>query len=292
MRFVRYASNDASQPRLALERDGQLFDVADLEEQLRITVRAEPASDFRTRIAVLRCAGLDELDRRLLRGQRPPLAFRDESRVMRLAPCDVERCHFVRVAGPSTETDGRISVWLGDARSLSGPAAYVSPAGRAPCAWVVPCIAAMLGDELFQASEQEALRAIVGFSVMNDWWFEDSPPDDSLIRPPSTRAQLGPALVSPDEVGPLERLVARVYLGEALRWQASLAHTQPTVAQAIALASQHYQLRPGDVVGLTIGNLPATLPGTLPDTVVRDHDRAVVEIDRIGRLDGLVVPAR
>jgi 2-keto-4-pentenoate hydratase/2-oxohepta-3-ene-1,7-dioic acid hydratase in catechol pathway len=282
VRVARYLSDVSAQPRLALERDGCLFDVEALEREFSMIVRTEAASDFRTRVAILRGAGLHEIDAKLLRGQRPESAVRSGPRTLLLPPCDTERAHFIRVA----HTPQGLTTWLGDARGLLGPGAFVSLPDGAARARTAPCLGVMVSDELSRATEADAARSIVGFSLVNDWsWVDAAGAAFDPAAPRSVSAQLGPALLSTYEAGPLDKLEVRVLVGEEVKVSALLGAMPVSPAEAVAFASRYYQLRPGDVVALTaIGGDPAV--------EALAHQAVHVSLDRFGELRGVAVPAR
>lgn len=282
MRVARYLSDVSAQPRLALERDGCLFDVEALEREFSMVVRTDAASDFRTRVAILRGAGLHEIDAKLLRGQRPESAVRSGPRTLILPPCDTERAHFVRVARAA---EG-LTTWLGDARGLLGPGAFVALPDGAARARAAPCLGVMVSDELSRVSEADAARSIVGFTLVNDWGFCDAAGAVfDPAAPKSVSAQMGPALLSTYEAGPLDKLEARVFVGDDARASGLLGAVAVSPAEAVAFASRHFQLRPGDVVAL-----PALAASAAVDAL--EHEPVRVTIDRFGELRGVAVPVR
>ena len=69
--------DDVAEPVLALERDGALYDVAELDRAFDTRLSPERmagASDFHVRAFALAGAGLHELDERLRAGDRPSAA--------------------------------------------------------------------------------------------------------------------------------------------------------------------------------------------------------------------------
>src|SRR5262245_2069361 len=81
-------------PTLALERDGALYAVAELDRRFRTRFADGPAgdADFHRRVVALGGEGLAMLDERLVSGERPGVARILPAELVWLAPCDADRC--------------------------------------------------------------------------------------------------------------------------------------------------------------------------------------------------------
>jgi hypothetical protein len=147
MRIARLAVGSAAQPVVALERDGALYDVGELERifDTRFSPERMPgSSDFHTRVIALACAGLDALDERLRAGDRPTAARALPGSFVWLAPCDTDRAAFVELAPYDLSADQPLHR-RGDARSLLGHDVVVPLPPRAGDAIFELGVAALLG---------------------------------------------------------------------------------------------------------------------------------------------------
>jgi hypothetical protein len=111
-------------------------------------------------VIAARCAGLDDLEARLLSGRRPSHARLLPGEYLPLPPCDTERCSYVQLG------DG-LRWELRDARALVGHAQPAPLAADAPT--VRGGLALVLADDLWRATAREAARAILGYTAVLDW---------------------------------------------------------------------------------------------------------------------------
>jgi hypothetical protein len=241
-------------PRVALERDGALYDVATLEESFgrSVPVIGEP-SDFGTRVVAMSCAGLGELDARLVRGDRPARARLAQAEVVELAPCDTERAAFVEVDVRARLPGGSPVVRLGHARTLEGQAAFVDlPASEArPAAelW----LGVLLGDELRSATPREAKQAVLGLGIVLAWVGQDLEASMSAAGLGSSRgwsAQLGPRLIAGAELGRLRKLSGSLRVDGQRHELGAFGELGTSIEVAVAAASLLVNLGAGDVVAV------------------------------------------
>jgi 2-keto-4-pentenoate hydratase/2-oxohepta-3-ene-1,7-dioic acid hydratase in catechol pathway len=239
---------ESATPRLAIACDGALYDVAELEAG-RAPGLALP-TDFHARVFGLGCAGLQEAVDRLRSGLRPSRARLGPHQVVLEPPCDVDRVYACQLGphdGPATHPQFRLL----DGRGLRGDGALVPFPADAAHAVVEGSVAALLGEDLHLAAADEAARAVLGYSLMVEWgcsaperpWLDRQPWDVVAV-------QLGPVLVTGDEIGELGALTATVTVGEESWPVGPFGCDSFSAAEAIAFVSQHVQLRAGDVVGL------------------------------------------
>ena len=260
---------NATRPRIAIERDGAQYDVEALERAFGSSASSglDP-SDFHTRVSTLRCAGLYDLDARLMRGERPTSARVPPGEGCALAPIDADRAMFVQVdVAPGGEMRARIA----QARTLLGDGAFVgvrSASGRAVCD---VHLGAVLGDDLRSATEHEARAAIMGNGVVVDW-------RGAQDAPRGLASAFGPGLVSPYVLPRRDKRVVRVGGREVGR----IDRLGVTIEAAIAFASQDLELRSGDLVSV----------GSLAEIEVPLHEAIDAEIDGIGVLRTTAVPPR
>ena len=266
---------------MALERDGALYDVELLERALGEAVPVPgDAWDFHTRVVALGCAGLAELDRKLLQGQRPTEARIGPTGFAVLAPFDTERAHYVHF-------DPRAAaIHVGHAPSIAGQDALVDPvAGDEPPSFAV-CVGVLVGDDLRNATRPEARAAIVGCSVLVDWHPAGR---GGHVATTGLRAQLGPVLVPAAALGARGEAAVTAQVGDRQLTMGRLADLGVALDDAVARVSREVPLRAGDLVG--VGPLPAGRPEA-HGVALAPHDRVAVTIEKIGTLRGAAVPRK
>jgi 2-keto-4-pentenoate hydratase/2-oxohepta-3-ene-1,7-dioic acid hydratase in catechol pathway len=125
---------------------------------------------------------------------------------------------------------------------------------------------------------EHALSHVAGYTCLLDITMRGGE-DRSTRKSFDTFTPVGPYLVTPDEVGPLETLTLRTWVGDELRQDAHIRDLIWHVPRLIAYASSVMTLKAGDII--TTGT-PAGV-GT-----IADGDRIAVDIDRVGRLEATV----
>jgi 2-keto-4-pentenoate hydratase/2-oxohepta-3-ene-1,7-dioic acid hydratase in catechol pathway len=289
VRIARFLERSTSRPRVGLERDGIIYDVEALEAALgaAVEIPGDPW-DFHTRVAALGCAGLRELDGALLQGKRPATAVLPTDGVAALPPCDTDRALYVHVDVGSRGAEP--AVRLGAARSIAGQDALVDlPRGEGDPAVEVG-VAILVGDDLREATPREAKSAILGVSVLADWRAretEQKAPAGATVR--GLRAQIGPVLAGIGTVPKPASLAVSVTVRDQRHELGTVADLGLSLEAAVALASAHVDLRPGDVVGL--GPLTVRAVGDRA-LGVGYHELVQIAIERIGTLRGKAVERR
>jgi 2-keto-4-pentenoate hydratase/2-oxohepta-3-ene-1,7-dioic acid hydratase in catechol pathway len=286
MRIARVLHEASLTPVVALERDGALYDVAELERQWDTRFspdRIGGAGDFHARVIALACAGLDDLDERLRAGSRPTEARLLPGSFLWLPPCDVDRCAYLQM-GPSPRGSGdeEPRYWFGNARGLLGHETSVPFPAHEDEPELELGLAVVLGEDTRRATPEQAERAILGYTVVNDWtarqqWKRDRARAAGEIRAKGFATQLGPVLVTSSEMGDPTDLTTRVRIeGDEAQPPSLVSASSITIAQAIAYISDQIDLRAGDVIGA----------GCLVACRVPYGVTAKVAIERIGVLAG------
>ena len=282
MRIARIIHESSPFPVIALERDGALYDVAELDLRFATARTRElvgGACDFFARIIALGGAGLDELDQRLAAGYRPTEARLAPGSFLWLPPCDPDRAMLAHV---TRDPAGELSVRLGNARSILGhEAATPLPHGETRPA-IELGIAAILGDDLRRATVSSARRAILGAAIANDWTARDLENRGlSALHCRDFATQLGPTLVTIDALVGVPILRAQIRVGGVIVAEGALADPLHALAEAVACASQLVELHAGDVVTLSTPLAPlAPIAYGAPIELL---------IERLGKLAGTAV---
>jgi acylpyruvate hydrolase len=146
-------------------------------------------------------------------------------------------------------------------------------------------LAAVIGRRAKEISEGEALAHVAGFTVANDVTardFQDVRGQRFLGKSCDTFAPMGPALVTPDEVGdPQDLAILTCVSGEVMQ-SARTREMSFSVAALVAFASRLMTLEPGDV--LLTGTPAGVGKARRPPRWLRDGDVVEVSVERVGTL--------
>ncbi len=146
-------------------------------------------------------------------------------------------------------------------------------------------LAVVMGKSAFRVGEDEVLNFIAGYSVFNDATVRDWQHHTHQFTPgknfPGTGV-LGPALITPQEAGPLENKLIETRVNGVTMQSAKLGDMIFSVAQIIAYLSGFTRLSPGDVIA-------TGTPGGVgfkrdPQIFLRAGDRVDVMVAGIGAL--------
>ncbi|TQM43846.1 fumarylacetoacetate hydrolase family protein [Pseudonocardia cypriaca] len=134
--------------------------------------------------------------------------------------------------------------------------------------------AAVIGRPTRDVPEERALESVFGYTSLLDMTMRGGE-DRSVRKSFDTFTPLGPTVVTPDEVPPIEELELRLWVNDALRQRADLRDLIWGLPRLIAYVSSVMTLLPGDVV--TTGT---------PEGVgeVHEGDRIDLEITGLDRL--------
>lgn len=292
MRIAHVLQLDTSTPLVAIERDGALYDVAELDRRFGSKLPEHGgASDFHTRVIALGCAGLRSLDERLRGGDRPSSARLQPGSFLWLPPCDPGRAAYIQLdAYEAAAGADRPAYRIGNARGLVGHGATVPfPAGEDEPDYELN-LGAVLAEDLRRATPAEAARAIAGYAVLNDWVARGVERDAHArargVLPSEARdfaTQLGPALVTPEDLEDLEPLRTQARVDGDVLPGSPVGAWAFSLAESIAYVSEHVELRAGDVIGAG-----CVLGGSARSAGRRLSYGSAVElvIERVGKLAG------
>ena len=150
-------------------------------------------------------------------------------------------------------------------------------------------LAVIIGQGGRDIPAADAARHVAGYACYNDASIRDFQGHTTQFTPgknfPATGG-FGPALVTPDETGPIgaQRLTTRLN-GELLQ-DARLGEMIFPIERLIAYVSSWTALAPGDVI--VTGTPGGVGMKRVPPVYLRDGDEIVVEIDGVGRLQNHV----
>jgi 2-keto-4-pentenoate hydratase/2-oxohepta-3-ene-1,7-dioic acid hydratase in catechol pathway len=285
MRIAHVLQLATSTPIVALERDGVLYDAAELERHFGTKLAdIRGVSDFHTRVAALRCAGLHALDDRLLSGDRPASTQLHPATILWLPPCATDRAAYIQF-GPYAHGAERPWYRFGNSRALLGHAAEIPFPSLEDEPDYELNLAALLGEDLWRATPEEVERAIAGYTVLNDWTARGMEARSLArgISPSEAKdfaTQLGPVLVTPDELDSIEALRTQVRVDVETRLCSRVGEWTFSLAESVAYISNHIELRAGDVIGA------GRVFGGSADQRVPYGACVEVMIERIGRMTG------
>lgn len=255
MRIARVLHESSPFPLVALERDGALYDVGELDRMFDTPYapdRWPGATDFHARVVAADGAGLEYLDEELRAGRRPTEARLLPGTFLWLPPCDTERALYVQMTPDDALRDARApwpSYRLGHARAILGHDARVPfPAGEGRPGFALG-VAAVLGEDLNAAGVEEAERAILGYAILNAWIGAETEARAPGTGARDVPAQLGPVLVTRAELGALDPLRAQARVDGRVVAEPGVGGWALSLASSIAWVSRWAPLRAGDVIG-------------------------------------------
>jgi 2-keto-4-pentenoate hydratase/2-oxohepta-3-ene-1,7-dioic acid hydratase in catechol pathway len=254
MRVARVFHPASPCPLVALERDGSLYDVAELDRQFGTPPSQRvpfDKSDFHLRVFALRCVGLEKLDDHLRGGDRPTEARLSKGNLLWLPPCSAERALYVQIDRlPQLDEPNDFPQYhLGNARTLFAHQETVPFPHDEPQPEAEVVIAALIGEELRSSSAQEVEDAIVGYSILIRWVAPLAEKRSGWTHGRNFATSLGAFLVTKDEAGSVDALRLRLRVAGESRDLTPARKSDWSLSEAIAHITRHVPLMPGDVVG-------------------------------------------
>ena len=146
-------------------------------------------------------------------------------------------------------------------------------------------VAFVVGRRAKDVAEAEALDYVAGYTLLNDLSARDlqgATPQWMAGKVFDGAAPCGPYLVTPDEVGPPDRIGIRLTLNGEKMQSSSTEDLIFSVPQLVAQLSALMTLEPGDVV--STGTPEGVGMGRNPRVWLGDGDEVVVESPALGRL--------
>ena len=153
-------------------------------------------------------------------------------------------------------------------------------------------IAAVVGREALNISEDEALTCLAGYTIINDlsardqhlrddWpfgadWFEH--------KSFETSAPMGPWITPVKEIGDVQSLTTKTWINGEIKQDSSSAQMIFTVAEQIAYISRQLTLKPGDVIAT--GTCAGV--GAFKGVFLKPGDEIQMEVEGLGVLTNSV----
>ena len=146
-------------------------------------------------------------------------------------------------------------------------------------------LAVVVGSRVRGVTREDAFDAVAGYTVLNDVSARDLQfGDGQWMRGKSLDgyAPMGPALVSPDEVGDPGNLNVQTWVNGELRQASNTGNLIFDVPHLIEFCSEGMTLEPGDVISTgTPGGVGVFMD---PPQFLREGDQVVVSIEKVGEL--------
>lgn len=153
-------------------------------------------------------------------------------------------------------------------------------------------LAVVLGRTLRRASEEEAMAAVAGYTILHDVSARDVQFQDQQItlgKNFDTFAPMGPCLLTADEVPDPGNLRLRTYLNGRLMQDGSTRDWVFPLPRLLSFLSGVMTLEPGDVV--STGTPAGVGVFRKPPVFLKPGDVVALEVQSIGRLENPVVAA-
>ncbi len=146
-------------------------------------------------------------------------------------------------------------------------------------------VAFVIGRRIKDVSEDEALDAIAGYTLLNDLSardFQFKPPQWQPGMVFDGSAPCGPALVTPDEAGPHDEIEIRLELNGTTMQHATTADLIHPIPAVVSHLSLLMTLEPGDLIST---GTPAGVGSVRkPRVWLQPGDEVVIESPTLGRL--------
>jgi len=158
------------------------------------------------------------------------------------------------------------------------------PSGEPGLDWEVE-LAAIIGSEMVDVTEEEAIAGVLGYTCFNDIsarTHQRATPQWALGKNAKGSGPIGPVVVSADEFGdPQKKNLQTRYNGDVVQ-SSNTDHMLFTIAETIAYASKCITLYPGDVFAT---GTPSGVGSRMdPPVLMTAGDQVEVEIEGIGVL--------
>jgi 2-keto-4-pentenoate hydratase/2-oxohepta-3-ene-1,7-dioic acid hydratase in catechol pathway len=149
-------------------------------------------------------------------------------------------------------------------------------------------LACVLAKPIVDATPEQALGAVGGWFILNDWSARDVQADDArrnifgpVVKSKTFANSIGPDVITTDELPDWTTATGRVRVNGELWCEGRTANPQHSLGAMLAYASQGERLDAGDVI--STGTMPGAC-GLELDRWIKTGDTIELEIDGIGTL--------
>lgn len=153
-------------------------------------------------------------------------------------------------------------------------------------------LAVIIGRGGRHIAEQDALRHVFGYTVLNDITARDLQMRHKqffLGKSLDGSCPMGPALVTADEIADVQNLTLRCWVNGVLKQEGNTADQIFNVARTIAILSRSMTLEPGDIIAT--GTPDGVGFARKPPEFLAAGDVLESEIEGLGRLRNRIVAA-
>lgn len=215
------------------------------------------------------------------------------SSALHVQPCILAclgKCYADHAREFSGDTPTEPSLFLKATSAISSDLSYVlNPEGASKLDYEIE-LAVIIGDTLHNASEEDARRAIVGYTLMCDYseraWQLEHGGQWTKGKSYDTFAPFGPVLVTKDEIPDPDNLELELRVNGEPRQKASTSQLIMPVAQLIAYVSRFMTLNAGDVV--STGTPGGVALGMNPPRYLKPGDVVELSCPAIGTFTQVV----
>ena len=154
-------------------------------------------------------------------------------------------------------------------------------------------LAVIIGQRCKEVAEQDALRYVAGYTIMNDVSARDVQMQTSQWtagKAVDTFAPMGPGIVLASSIPNPQTLMLTTRVNEQVVQHDTTANMVFSVASTIAFLSSLMTLEPGDIIAT--GTPSGVGFKRTPPLFLHDGDVVEVEIERIGRIRNPVIRGR
>ena len=209
------------------------------------------------------------------------------SSALHVQPCTLAclgKCYADHAREFSGDVPEEPSLFLKATSAISSDLSYVlNPEGATKLDYEVE-LAVVIGDTLHRATEAEARRAIVGYTLMCDYsercWQLEHGGQWTKGKSYDTFAPFGPIFVSKDEIPNPDNLQLQLKVNGEIRQNANTSELIMPVVELVAHVSRFITLNPGDVV--STGTPGGVGMGMTPPQYLKPGDLVEFGCDSIG----------
>lgn len=168
----------------------------------------------------------------------------------------------------------------------------VIPLNSVKMDWEVE-LAVVIGKKASYVSEQDAMKYVAGYSIMNDyserqWQLEKDGGQWDKGKSADSFAPCGPYLILPQNIGNPQALDLWLSVNGQRRQAANTRDMVFTIAKLISYISYHMTLLPGDII--STGTPAGVGSGQKPPVFLKEGDEVELFVENIGTQKQKVVP--